>query len=121
MRVYQAKAAVLYAIKCGPFYKVGYAANVWSRLQTLQCGNPLTLTIALVVDTTARAAPKAEYAAKRALARFNHRDEWFRCPLHIIRAAILEAVETAEAKVHPTIRWFPNGRPVVDMEEIDAV
>jgi hypothetical protein len=116
MRVYEAKPAVLYAIKCGPFYKVGYAAEIWSRLQTLQCGNPLILTISLVVDTTAKAAPKAEHRAHLALDRFRHRDEWFRAPLHVIRAAMVAACDAAEEKVHPQVRWFPRGRPVLDLE-----
>src|SRR5690242_1796260 len=116
MRVYEAKPAVLYAVKCGPFYKVGYAAEIWSRLQSMQSGNPLTLSVSLVVDTTAKAAPKAEYRAHQALARYRHRDEWFRAPLHVIRAAIVEAIEETEAKVHPDIRWFPKGRPIVDIE-----
>jgi hypothetical protein len=114
MKIIEAKQSLLYAIKGGALYKVGFTANLPARLAHLQGGSPVALTVAFFAATTAKAAPKAEHAAHMALDEFCDHDEWFRAPLDITRSAILAAIATTEARLYPGINWFPHGRPRYD-------
>ena len=67
----------LYFIQAGSggFVKIGWSNKPEGRLPTLQCGNPIQLTI---VRTVPHAGRKAEAWAHRKFAEFWVRGEWFR-------------------------------------------
>lgn len=114
MKTFTAEPACLYAMKAGPFFKLGWTANLVARLQVAQVNCPLEVSVAFYICTTRRVAPKAEYLAKQRLAEFNHRAEWYKAKIWIIRAEVLRAIEETELRIYPGINWFENGRPVYD-------
>lgn len=115
MKIYEAKVAYLYVVKCGPFYKVGFSVDPVVRTANIQTNCPIRVKLVFCAETTKKAAPKAEYAAHLALEQYRHRDEWFRAPFPVIRAAILKAIEETEVRGHPNVTWYePGQRPIMD-------
>lgn len=73
------KGHVVYFAVCGPFVKVGYASNVYTRLCNLQVGNPRQISLVMTVGyDSKREALKAEAEWRLRLAAAGKRahGEW---------------------------------------------
>ena len=78
----------VYIIQCGDFIKIGIADNVESRLQLLQCGNPIKLVLLRKFRTWD--APRMERELHDKLGVHRERGEWFR--LDAVVSAWVESV-----------------------------
>jgi len=88
-------ARYVYGIQCGPFIKVGVAANVAARLRQMQLANPYPLTV--VLKRKMKAAFYCERKMHEILAAKAVGREWF-CvtPDEVSAAVIVGAIYAKE-------------------------
>ncbi len=72
------RRASVYVIECQGYVKIGIADYAGFRLQTLQTGNPFTLTLLAHAQFTDVVA--TENQLHKLYSQYRHRGEWFKLP-----------------------------------------
>ncbi|RYG87375.1 MAG: GIY-YIG nuclease family protein [Alphaproteobacteria bacterium] len=91
------RTAFVYLIgpKAGPI-KIGHAANVKTRLHSLQIGNWEPISILHSVTVPLFTAAAAEAALHKRFADYRVRGEWFSAPLEMLKAALENIAHEAQ-------------------------
>jgi len=96
----------MYLLHCQGFYKVGIAANVRSRLSTIQTSNPHKVTLERVNNYPCRAyAVMAERLAHQLLAPHRRSGEWFGGLDRRQIGAVLSEAQSAMKMLIDRHRW----------------
>jgi hypothetical protein len=89
--------SVIYAIECGPYFKVGITRDPARRLEQMANLNPHDARIVMFRVVDKHRARVIEMMTHGALAEWHHRGEWFTAPIKEIRRAVFRACAQARA------------------------
>ena len=76
----------IYIIKCGPFYKIGYAKNPLKRIKRMQQENPYELKF-IFSELTLKPI-QIETKIHRKFAKYHYRGEWHKFDKQTLKKTI---------------------------------
>jgi hypothetical protein len=98
----------VYVMKCGPYVKVGVAADPHARLKNILSNSPLPITLIHAVRVPTASAGDIEYEAHCSLHRHHHRNEWFKISASRAVDAVGTGVNVAAGIVKPFAKRAPK-------------
>lgn len=112
----------LYIIQSSKFLKVGISSRVGKRLESLQIGNPIELSVVDQFSCKGSSPRMAEEYAHLILSKHKVRGEWFDCTTEIAKNACLEATSYSHSELHTilgkTYRLRKDQQPKTDSDII---
>lgn len=82
------KSKYIYVLECMGFYKIGYAYDVKSRINSMQAGSPFILNH--IFSEKVWNPRDAESRLHKILSDYKVRGEWFKLPKELVDSIVLD-------------------------------